>query len=103
MAKKPTTRAPAVPGAPPVPVIVADDGSEILPDVQPDGTRSWPGYLRYTGAGQFVIGVPARDLSIEDWLELPPVLQAKAQGLALYTYQAGPLPAPVAETAGKEA
>ncbi len=37
--------------------------------------------MRYTGVGQYFAGVPARDLSDEEWAALAADVQAAASGL----------------------
>jgi len=40
--------------------------------------------VRYIGAGNHLIGVPARDLTVSEWAGLPEETRALALGLGLY-------------------
>lgn len=95
MAKK-QPRAPAEKPGVAAPVIVDSEGNEVRPERLADGSTAWPGYLRYVRPGEFLLGVPARDITFEEWLALREDLQARAQALNLFEFQAGPMPAPAA-------
>lgn len=62
------------------------------PTAAPEGAR-------YTGDGtQFLSGVPARDLTPEEWADLPDALRAVALATGLYVTAAATAPAGASET-----
>lgn len=48
-----------------------------------------PQTIRYIGDGNFLTGIPARDLSLEEWGELSGVIQVALIGQGLYELPAG--------------
>lgn len=57
-----------------------------LPDTPPAETA----YMRYIGAGEFVQGVPARDLTRVEWDALDTDTQALVLALGLYELAGDP-------------
>ena len=55
--------------------------------------------MEYRGRGRFLVGVPARDLSDEEFQRLPAVLRERVQRSSLYR---AVRPVKAAKAAGKE-
>jgi hypothetical protein len=57
----------------------------------------------YVGEGEYLNGVPARDLSTEDWDALTPDLQVEVVASGLYEFEGGdPEPAAAADEPSAE-
>lgn len=54
------------------------------PDTQSDGV-----VVRYTGEGSYITGVPARDLTLEEWEAFPAPLRSAMVAQGLYALPPG--------------
>lgn len=77
MAKKPTAAA-----SPPAEDSIPD-GLAVLPSEQAIAEPLKP--IKFCGGDQFWQGVPARDLTLEEWLEVPADIRARLVELQLYS------------------
>jgi hypothetical protein len=70
-------------------------GREPRPEPQPEPPVTRHHYARYTGAGAggYLPGVPARDLTRVAWEQLDPALRALALSLGLFELNAPAAPA----------
>lgn len=51
-------------------------------------TDTAPSGVHYIGAGRWLNGIPARDMSADEWGAIDPELRAQALALGLYEVQA---------------